>query len=360
MEITDKDVYELIVHSSDDRSVLEMLSVNKKFNNDESFYRVLLKRYPYLIKFRKEGEKWKTLYLRMIYYIDKLNELEFPYINYKKFNPDREYKRLSVYKNAGKIERIWGIGLLNAVRANRLDLVKYFLNKGAKNISYAYRTAVIFHNLDFMKFFESLDENIRGNIDYNKALVSAALNNHMDLLKFLINERGATNYNEALTFSRNLNIIDYLINEKGANNFNEALRYAPQKENWLELADYYIEKGANNFNDALNFASYIGNLEMIKYLINKGANSFYEALINAVLHEKMEVMKYLIEEMNKRNIQLNLRYLLRYDITQNKRENLEIIKYFIETYPGLFDISKLKQIAIEKGKNNVYNYLQTK
>ena len=74
MDITDKDVYETIVHSSDDRTVLEMLSVNKKFNQDDAFRRVLERRYPYLIAFRKEGETWKALYLRMIYYIEKLKE----------------------------------------------------------------------------------------------------------------------------------------------------------------------------------------------------------------------------------------------------------------------------------------------
>jgi ankyrin repeat protein len=358
MEISDKDVYELIVHSSDDRTVLEMLSV-KKFNNDEVFYRVLLKRYPYLIAFRKEGEKWKSLYLRMIYHIEKLKEdFDFPYINYKNFNPVKEYKRFVFMRqeNDEKIEKIWEIGLRNAVRADRLDLIQYFLNKGAKNISEGYGIAVFFNNLDLMKFFESLNENI----DYNEALIFAAHANHMSLVKYLIEERGATNYNFALSKTNNWNIIEYLINEKGADDFNEALGFAGNKENWRDLVDYYIEKGANDFNKALVFASYFENIQMMKYMIDKGANVFYKALDIAIFNGKMESIKYLIEEINKLNIQINLQNLLRSDIVINLKENLKVVKYFIETYPGRFNIKILAKRAKEKGKNNLYNYLQNK
>ncbi len=356
MEISNKDIYELIVHSSDDKTVLEMLSVNKKFSQDDAFKRVLQRRYPLLTSFRKEGETWKVLYLRMIYYIEKLKEdFDFPYINYKTFNPETQYKEYIGYKNKGLNNKIWGSGLRNAVRANRLDLIQHFLNKGTRNISVPYGIAVFFHNLKLMNFFESL----RQDINYNDALVAAARANHLDLVKFLINEKGANDYNDALAKTSDWNIINYLINEKGANNFNQALANASYKENWRELADYFIEKGATNFNKALSMSALTDNIGMIKYLVDKGANNFNIVLEYVVSEGKINTVKYLLDEMKDRNIPIDFRIVKR-DILRNKRENLEVIKYFIDKFPERLNLQLLTDLARENGKYELYKYLASK
>lgn len=56
-----KDVYEYMTNFADDKTVLSMFSVNKKFREEEYFSRVMSKRYPLLIKFRKDGETMKDL-----------------------------------------------------------------------------------------------------------------------------------------------------------------------------------------------------------------------------------------------------------------------------------------------------------
>jgi len=125
MEIGDKNVYDLIVNSADDRTVLEMLSVNKKFNKDEAFYKILKKRYPLLLKFKKDDTTWKHFYLQMITYISKLKEeYNFPYISNKKFNPIKFYKKIK--KNE---LNIWQEGFEYAIQTGEINLIEIFINK---------------------------------------------------------------------------------------------------------------------------------------------------------------------------------------------------------------------------------------
>ena len=49
MEVGDKDIYEYIVGLAEDKDVINMLSVNKKFNDDSYFKKVVEKRYPLLL-----------------------------------------------------------------------------------------------------------------------------------------------------------------------------------------------------------------------------------------------------------------------------------------------------------------------
>ena len=54
MDISDKNLYEYIVNFADDRTVLNMLSVNKQFHNQEFFKRILETRYPLLLEFKMD------------------------------------------------------------------------------------------------------------------------------------------------------------------------------------------------------------------------------------------------------------------------------------------------------------------
>lgn len=94
-----KDIYMKMALEMNDRDVLSMLSVNRKFNEPEFFKQVMYHRYPLLIKFRKEGEDWKQLYLRMVTYILKLKEeYDVSYIPAVSFNPKRVYYELKLQR----------------------------------------------------------------------------------------------------------------------------------------------------------------------------------------------------------------------------------------------------------------------
>jgi hypothetical protein len=86
------DVYEYLSTFTDDKDVLNMLSVNKKFNNPVFFERALKRRYPFLLKYKTENSSWRSFYVSMIYYISKMKEL-FPVYN-DTFDPETVPKEM--------------------------------------------------------------------------------------------------------------------------------------------------------------------------------------------------------------------------------------------------------------------------
>ena len=91
MDLT-KDTYEYLLNFADDREVLHMLSVNKKFRNEELFEKIVKRRYPLVSRFKKD-KSWKEFYIQTIYYLSKLKEkFEIPYIPTLDFEPEVIYK----------------------------------------------------------------------------------------------------------------------------------------------------------------------------------------------------------------------------------------------------------------------------
>ena len=87
-----KDVYLEIARVADDRTILEMLSVNKKFNSPAFFQEVINRKYPSLFQFKKNDEDWKQFYLRIVKYTSKLKE-EFKYTSPLSVDPEMFYKK---------------------------------------------------------------------------------------------------------------------------------------------------------------------------------------------------------------------------------------------------------------------------
>ena len=96
-----KDVYEYIAQFADDKTILTMLTANKELRkNDKLFERVLLRKYPLLMNFKKENETWRKFYLRMLYYISKMKEdFDIDYIAIQGFDPDKYYREMKIPYN---------------------------------------------------------------------------------------------------------------------------------------------------------------------------------------------------------------------------------------------------------------------
>ena len=96
----DKDSYEYLTNFADDRTVLSLLSANKKFNDPKLFERILSKKYPSLLRFKKE-ESWKLFYLKMIKAIAAMKEdFDIDYDPSAALDPDRVYNYLRLLKEA--------------------------------------------------------------------------------------------------------------------------------------------------------------------------------------------------------------------------------------------------------------------
>ena len=177
MDILDKNIYETLVNSADDETLIHMLNANVNFRPDDSFFeRLMSRKYPSLMQF-KSGT-WKQTYLKMIYYIAKLEE-EFgiPYILAEKFHPESFYE--ADHKN------IYSAALYYAASAGLKAIVNLMINKGATNWNWGLKAASIGGHLDMVKFF--ID---KGAKNFTYALISASYKGDLNIVKLLINKIG--------------------------------------------------------------------------------------------------------------------------------------------------------------------------
>ena len=196
---------------------IKFCSLNRYFNEkickEDIFRDIIYFRYPLLAQF-KENENWKEFYLKMSYYITKLEqEFEIPYIPAKGYNPERFYKYWK-YSNVkeSKMDNILNGAILWAVLGGRIDIVKSMLNKSEQ----------------------------RGlELDLNWIMIEAAEFGHINIVHLMI--------------------------EKGAAFFNNALFYAA-KGGHLKIVQLMIEKGANYFEWAIDEAKESGHEKIAEYL----------------------------------------------------------------------------------------------
>lgn len=178
MEVSDKDVYSYIVNLAEDKDVVNMLSVNRKFNDDSYFKQILENRYPLLLRFKKHDETYKQFYLKMIKYIAKLwEEFEVPYIPVKGFDPPDIYALVK----AGFTSIYYAL-LPLAIKVGDVKIVKHLLNKGAK-IDYAALEAAAKQSLNILKIL--LDNTSLPNSWLQYTLKNAKEENNRPVIDFL-------------------------------------------------------------------------------------------------------------------------------------------------------------------------------
>ena len=90
--IVSKDIYEYLTNFTDNKSVINMLSVNKRFNSEEFYHRVLLRKYPLLLKY-KQDKSYKLFFVEMGYYIDLFQKDGIPYFPTKEYNPKHLFRK---------------------------------------------------------------------------------------------------------------------------------------------------------------------------------------------------------------------------------------------------------------------------
>ena len=237
MEVRDKDLYEYILNLADDKTTINMIRANPKVFDNERFYeKVMRRRYPLLIEFRKENETWKALYLRMVYLLAKLEEdYKIPYIPTKGCNPER---LLDSAKGASP-HAIYNSALVCAAAGGHIHLIDLFLPK-ADAIDYALGMAGRYSNLHTVKYLIS-----KGAKHYLFLLENATITGNLEVMKFALNILKSKGLNMNIygigVLSRAINneqigAIDFLI-QNGLRIHQEDLNYALQKKKY-EVAEY--------------------------------------------------------------------------------------------------------------------------
>ena len=165
-----KDTYEYLLNFADDRDIINMLSVNKKFSNEEFFKRVMERKYSDLIQYKKENETWKDLFVRMVYYISRLKEeykvdyfpgLDPVFVFSGKYNPS--YIILRDAAKVGNLEIIRSLEinpghisflpiLRDATRSGQLNVVKYLLSQAPRHATFVRERAFSSGQLHIIKY----------------------------------------------------------------------------------------------------------------------------------------------------------------------------------------------------------------
>ncbi len=213
-----KDLDREILSNVDDRELLNICTIDKRFWNDvcdDNFLRRrLLSKYPGIEKY-KGNKSWKQFFLNATFYISIMKE---------KFDYDYSYgdfkKQYNILKSNQYHQKKGGLRvnmvLTMAAKEGELPLIVYALNKGASI--------------------------------HPKVLNTAIDGGHIEIVQYLI--------------------------EKGANIHDDALVSA-SRHGYYEIVKYLIEHGANiHAHDgfALQVAAANGHLDIVKYLVTQGAN----------------------------------------------------------------------------------------
>ena len=216
MELT-KDTYEYLLNFADDRTLLNMLSVSKKFaeklENDNFFEQLLNKRYPFLLEFINTEESFKNFYLRKIYYISKIEEkYKLPYYQLKGYDPEYFYNFYIYLENppynADIKKYLLQDILLTAAKVGNINVAKEALKYYKFNLNGALSLAASYGQLDMLKFLIS-----QGADDYDRALEEAANSGQLEIIKYLVEKYHLRDFNNAIEIARENNhqdILEYL------------------------------------------------------------------------------------------------------------------------------------------------------
>lgn len=279
-----KDVYLLLTDYSSDRDIINMLSVNKTYNNTIFFSRILNKRYPALIRLKKEKESWKNFYLRMIYYLSILqDEYDIPYINVPSFDP------IIIYKGAK-------IGL-----PKDYLIPKYIGETGDEKIISDYIDKN--KNLSLLNFFDLLNGIAKsGNLELFKKYENYGIFNDLLLIR-----------NSML--SKNPEIIKYVFDKVTA--LPDTLKKDVLEE---QMAAAIL------LNDLILFRHYE---EQVKPLItHKELKIVYGSLLEEILQgNSILIARYFIRYGRLKQDTI-YDYLLEFVKTAHTDKDLDIIKYF--------------------------------
>jgi Ankyrin repeats (3 copies) len=247
-----------LASAMDDKTLLNFCNADKYFNSkicdDDAFWRRRLdEKYPLLVEFKKGT--WKEFYLRMAYYIFKLEEeFKIPYIPTKGYNPEDFYKE---YKDN---KYIFDYVMDKAAYGGHMEIVKLMIEKGARYFDDAMRFAAKEGHMEIVKLMIE-----KGTAMFDDAMYWAAGEGHMEIVKLMI-EKGATDFDTTMAYAAeggHMGIVKFMI-EKGATDFDTTMAYAAEGGQ-MKIVKLMIEKGATDFNWAMASAKE-GHMEIVDYL----------------------------------------------------------------------------------------------
>lgn len=307
-----KDVYLTLTEHADDRTIVNMLSVNKKFHDPKFFQLIFEKKYPLLVRFKKDIESWKNYYLRTIYYISRLkDDYKLDYVPAPSLNP-----RFFYYKMKYPID-------MDTKRALR-SYISYVTETGDINLINKYKDkfpykydmkegAVRSGNINIVKYVGDIEP------DENFLMEQAIESRNPKMVEYVLSKATDPSVmHDVYAFIGALKIADF-----------DKIKYYESKV-YEEGYEYSMEPAVIS-----------GNLDVFKYIANKDKHEdgYFNAVDTAIQYDYENILRYILEnrlvekefgedfeEDFKEGYELEL-----FEIAK-KFDSIACIKYLKETY----------------------------
>ena len=173
-----KDVYEYLTQYADNRTILNMLSVNREFRDDSFFAKVIRRKYPELIIFKREHQTWKSFFLELVHDLESIKESGATYYFTPLQSPMQMIDRIQTNgaicssllnaSLAGNLERVKELtnqyafsdqmehsSILKAIFGKQINVLKYLMDKYNGKGDDFLMTAVEHGDLDMVKYLAS-------------------------------------------------------------------------------------------------------------------------------------------------------------------------------------------------------------
>ena len=187
-------------------------------------------------------------------------------------------------------------GLMGAVKSNSKELIQFFICRGADDWNMAMIKAAKNCHVDLVyHFFYKVWNDWESGLMY--ACKAKEETYGMELVKYFIG-RGARNFTRAMGIASKMGyekVVKILIS-KGAYDWNSGL-VAAAEGNCLNLVKYFIGRGAHNLQSALVSSSKGGYADIVKFLLLNGALVKDQDLVGPSRNGHTEVVEELIERL---------------------------------------------------------------
>ena len=223
-----KDTYEYLLNFAEDRDIINMLSVNRKFNDEKLFEKIVKRKYADLLAYKEKDESWKRFFIRLVYYVSRLHDVYeidyFPGLNPFEFHFLDPQEAIDT-------------ALMTAIRTGNLSMIKVLFPKIKEPTIYRYlREAAVDGNREILLYFWDKDPisiHIIGHLAYN---------GHLKIIQYLLDHG----------YIDNKTLNNMLVHAADGNHF--------------ELVKYLIDQGADDIQSAIDYAHMGEHPEMAAYL----------------------------------------------------------------------------------------------
>lgn len=188
-----KDTDKIILSMLDDRDLLSACLADKNTNSlcDETFFRNrIYEKYPNLVPFKTSDISWKNYYLKIVYYIDKLEiEHGFKFTKDSKGTPKQYYE---IIENK-PIKRKLMLKLDSIIKNKFYDLLDYYISRGFSRSSYYYLAK--YGEIDYFdKLLKKYNNVTKIMFILPDPVKAAVLHRQLSMLDFLISKGISAEY----------------------------------------------------------------------------------------------------------------------------------------------------------------------